>query len=329
MKKKIFVITSIALIAIMMCGVFVGCKSAEEKEAEFYEKNALAVESATEKLSPLSEDVFSKSWTSSFVLAMTYYKTNVERTYKNGEQEKFSFGGLTDSPIKRGSSEVAGWPVKVVEKEDYTDKNSTDEYVTFMAFDIDYKSADNYTINTTLFKEETRGDYLKYISKKNYREKFTVEETLEFTWVDGEPNGKLYINPLELIKESTDKEAIRESGISASDNFRIYTHFMRIESRTVYGEDYAPITRKVNEESEYKYWKNYGDDISYNWDNVYGMNNNRLTVLYSKGKNRINSLEIYNENIISYFTKNNNVDKSLVLKADVIAYTEMVVEFKY
>ena len=104
---------------------------------------------------------------------------------------------------------------------------------------------------------------------------------------------------------------------------------MRIESRTVYGEDYAPITRKVNEESEYKYWKNYGDDISYNWDNVYGMNNNRLTVLYSKGKNRINSLEIYNENIISYFTKNNNVDKSLVLKADVIAYTEMVVEFKY
>lgn len=59
------------------------------------------------------------------------------------------------------------------------------------------------------------------------------------------------------------------------------------------------------------------------------MNNNRLTVLYSKGKNRINSLEIYNENIISYFTKNNNVDKSLVLKADVIAYTEMVVEFKY
>ena len=34
MKKKIFVITSIALIAIMMCGVFVGCKSAEEKEAE-------------------------------------------------------------------------------------------------------------------------------------------------------------------------------------------------------------------------------------------------------------------------------------------------------
>ncbi len=216
-----------------------------------------------------------------------------------------------------------------MEKEDYTDKNSTDEYVTFMAFDIDYKSADNYTINTTLFKEETRGDYLKYISKKNYREKFTVEETLEFTWVDGEPNGKLYINPLELIKESTDKEAIRESGISASDNFRIYTHFMRIESRTVYGEDYAPITRKVNEESEYKYWKNYGDDISYNWDNVYGMNNNRLTVLYSKGKNRINSLEIYNENIISYFTKNNNVDKSLVLKADVIAYTEMVVEFKY
>ncbi|MDE5616734.1 MAG: hypothetical protein K2I78_03000, partial [Clostridia bacterium] len=172
--------------------------------------------------------------------------------------------------------------------------------------------------------------YLSNISKKNYREKFEVEETLEFSYKDGKGDGELYVNPLEIIRSNTDKESLRERGLSASDNFRVYTHFMRIESRTVFGEDYTtPITREINDESGKIYWKNFGDDISYNWDNVYGMNNNRLTVLYSKGKNQINSLEIYNENIISYFTKNNNVDTSLVLKADVISYMEMVVEFKY
>ena len=231
MKKKIFVITSIVLIAVMLCGVLVGCKSAEEKEKEYYEKSAAAVESATDKLSSLTEDVFSKPWTSSFVLAMTYYKTSVERKYKDGNEEKFVYGGPIESPIKRGSKDQAGWPVKVVENEDYTDKNSTDEYVTFMAFDVDFKSMNDYTVKTTVFKEETRSDYLSNISKKNYREKFEVEETLEYTYKDGIVNGQPYVNPLEIIKYNTDKESLRENGLSASDNFRIYTHFMRIESR--------------------------------------------------------------------------------------------------
>ena len=89
------------------------------------------------------------------------------------------------------------------------------------------------------------------------------------------------------------------------------------------------ISRAFNDESNKAYWSNYGEDISYNWDNVYGMDNNRLTVLYSKGKNRINSLEIYNEEIISYYTKKDKVNPQLVLKADVVRYHEMVVEFEY
>ena len=59
------------------------------------------------------------------------------------------------------------------------------------------------------------------------------------------------------------------------------------------------------------------------------MTNNRLTVLYSKGKNRINQLEIYNENILAYYTEKDKVDTSLVLKADVVGFSEMVVKFEY
>ena len=332
MKKKIFAITSIILIIGILCSVFVGCKSAEEKEKEYYEKGASSIESATNKLSLLTDEVFSKPWTSSFVLAMTYYKTESEKTYKDGrEKEEFTTGSVYGSSIQRGSKEQAGWPVKTIENDEFTQKNSTDQYVYFMAFDVDFKSLDNYTVKTTLFKDVKRSDYNNKISKKNYREKFDIEKQFEYSVKDGVESGELNqgINPIEVIQMNTDKETIKSTGISASDNFRIYTHFMRIESRMVFGENNTLITKELNDQSDKKYWKNFGEDISYDWNNVYSMNNNRLTVLYSKGKNRINSLEIYNENVLSYYTKNNNVDTSLVLKADVIAYTEMVVEFKY
>ena len=335
MKKKIFAIASIMLIIIALCSTFVGCKSAEEKEKAYYEENAKAVETATDTLSTLTDEVFSKAWTSSFVLAMTYYKTDSKKTYdgKDGVEE-YSTGSVFGSSIQRGSKEQAGWPVKEVrnEEEKSTVKNSTDQYVYFMAFDVDFKSLDNYTVKTTVFKDAKRSDYIANIGKKKYREKFEIEKELEYKVENGIPSGELnmFLDPIAIIKMNTDKETIRANGIAASDNFRIYTHFMRVESRTVFGEDkITPITRELNDASDKKYWTNYGDDISYNWDNVYGMNNNRLTVLYSKGKSRINSLEIYNENILAYYTKNNNVDTSLVLKADVVAFTEMVVEFKY
>ncbi len=333
MKRKIFVVTSIILIIGVMFTALVGCKSAAEKEKEYYDKCAATVEASTERLASLTDEVFNKSWTSSFVLATTYYKTSVERKYKDGREEKF----VIENPIKRGSKEEAGWPVKEVVKDDYTEKNSTDEYVTFAAFDVDYNSKDDYTIKTTVFEEVEKGDYIKNISKKNYREKFTVKKELEYTYKDGVESGELYVDPISIIKSNTNKEDLRTNGVGASDNFRIYTHFMRIESRKVFGADGIDVTRDINDASVEtkdgkevkKYWNNFGDDITYNWNNVYAMNNNRLTVLYSKGKNRINSLEIYNEGIISYYTKNNNVDTSLVLKADVIRYMEMVVEFKY
>lgn len=344
MKKKIFVITSIILIIGVLCSAFVGCKSADEKEKEYYDSNAKAVETATETLSSLTDEVFSKAWTSSFVLAMTYYKTETNKVYdkKTGKEAEHisTVGSIFESPIKRGSEDEAGWPVKEAgrnDEEKYTIKNSTDQYVYFMAFDIDFKSMKDYTVKTTVFKEVERSYYINNISKKNFREKFEVEENgeLEYTVKDGVASGQLnmFLNPIELIKASTDKESIRKTGVSASDNFRIYTNFMRIESRSVIGLTTEgvkiPVNRELNDASDKKYWTNYGEDITYNWDNVYGMTNNRLTVLYSKGKKKINSLEIYNEDVLAYYTKKDKVNTYLVLKADVVAFTEMVVEFKY
>ena len=309
MKKKIFAIASIMLIIVALCSTFVGCKSAAEKEIAYYEENAKAVETATDTLSTLTDEVFSKAWTSSFVLAMTYYKTETKKVYdkkENKEEELIStVGSIFESPIKRGSKEEAGWPVKEAGRNDdekYTVKNSTDQYVYFMAFDVDFKSLENYAVKTTVFKETKRSNYIANIGKKKYREKFEIEKELEYKVENGVASGELnmFLDPIAIIKMNTDKETIRENGIAASDNFRIYTHFMRIESRSVFGENGLHITRELNDASDKKYWSNYGDDISYNWDNVYGMNNNRLTVLYSKGKNRINSLEIYNENILAY-----------------------------
>lgn len=312
MKRKIFVITAIILIMCALCSAFVGCKSAEEKEKEYYAKAAANVESATKKLTSLTDEVFSKSWTSSFVLAITHYVQEDEKGNKLEDGKS----------ITRGSKDEAGWQPRMR------------QYVTAIAFDVDYKQNGDYTVKTTVFEVVKRSDYLSYIAKKNYRSKFTVAAEYEYSYVDGEGSGTIYIDPIQMIKTNTDSETLNKTGIAASDNFRIYTHFMRIESRQAYGQDNQYITREVNDASadesgKKAYWNGYGDDISYNWDNVYAMSSNRLTVLYSKGKNRINSLEIYNESILAYYTKNNNVDTSLVLKADVIAFAEMVIEFKY
>ncbi len=201
-----------------------------------------------------------------------------------------------------------------------------------MYFEINYTNADNYTVKTTTFEDADRKTYYDNKDKvKNYEKKFKVLDKLTYEVKDGVSSGTLAdgFNPIDFIKANTDGETISENGLSASDNFRIYTHFMRIESRQVFDKDGTVIPRAFNDESNKAYWSNYGEDISYNWDNVYGMDNNRLTVLYSKGKNRINSLEIYNEEVISYYTKKDKVNPQLVLKADVVRYHEMVVEFEY
>ena len=306
-KKKFLFVTSILLLVVMTCCLFAGCKSAEEKEKAHYDKVAAAVNKTVGTLDTLTGELFNRAWTANFMFAYTYY----------GIEEN---GAITPNTVSRGDENTAGW------------KSGSKEFVHFIYFEVDYNNSKNYTIKSTAFEDTDRKTYYKNKDKvKKYEKKFKILEKLEYKVEEEVVSGELAdgINPLFIINAYTNKEAITDNGISASDNFRIYTHFMRIESRQVYDENGKTITREQNDESQKAYWTGYGEDISYKWDKVYGMTNNRLTVLYSKGKKRINQLEIYNENVLAYYTKNNKVDTSLVLKADVVAYTEMVVEFDY
>lgn len=305
MKKKLILIVSVLLIVSVFVTAFVGCKSDEEKENEYYTENVAAVKENSAKLTTLMDKVFGKSWTASFVYAYTTYSKE----------------------ITRGSKESAGWP------------DDNEQVVNFMAFDIDYTDSQNYTIKTIVFKETSRENYVKNIDSKKYREKFEQVKTLEYSLTNGVASGELNegFNPIDFIMANTNEEEINANALTASDNFRLYlndsfklsNHFMRIETRAVYDGSGNTITRDQNVAEEHAYWSGYGEDISYKWDKVYGMDNNRLTVLYTKGNQTIDSVEIYNENILAYYTENNKVDKSLVLKADVIAFEEMVVEFNY
>lgn len=305
MKKKLVLIVSLLLMTTLLAMLFVGCKSDAEKEKEYYEESIASVKENSQKLTELMDKAFGRAWSSSFVYAYTYY----------------------EKEITRGSKEVAGWP----------DDNK--QMVKFMAFDVNYTDSQNYTIKTIVFKDTDRDNYVKNITSKKYREKFTLEKTLEYKVENGNATGELNegFNPIEYMLLNTNEEYLNANPLSASDNFRIYlndsfklsNHFMRIESRAVYDAEGNVINIEANNASEKNYWSGYGEDISYNWDNVYGMDNNRLTVLYTKGSKTIDSLEIYNEKILAYYTQNNQVDKSLVLKADVVAFEEMVVEFNY
>lgn len=305
MKKKFVLIVSLLLTVCILMTVFVGCKSDAEKEKEYYAENDAAVKEHTATLTTLMDKVFATAWKSSFVYARTYYSKE----------------------ITRGSTSVKGWP----------DDNT--EMTAFMAFDVEYTDANNYTIKTTVFKDVKREDYVKHIDNKNYREKFDIEKTLEYVVADGQPTGELEngFNPILFIMENIDAEYILANGITASDNMRFYLNdsfklsnrFMRIETRVVYDGNGNVITRDDNAEAGKKYWTGYGEDISYKWSDVYSMDNDRLTVLYTKKSQKVDSVEIYNEDILAYYTQNNDVDKSLVLKADVVSFEEMVVEFDY
>lgn len=305
MKKKLILVVSLVLTICILLTAFVGCKSDEEKEKEYYAENDAAVKTHTETLTTLMDKVLSTSWKSSFVYAYTYYSKE----------------------ITRGSTSVKGWP------------DDNDEMTAFMAFDVEYTDSQNYTIKTIVFKDVKREDYVKYIDNKNYREKFEQEKTLEYSLVNGQPEGELNegFNPIDFIIANINAEYILANGLTASDNMRFYLNdsfklsdrFMRIETRAVYDGNGNVVTRDANASAEKKYWTGYGEDISYDWNQVYSMDNDRLTVLYTKKNQKVDSVEIYNEDILSYYTQNNDVDKSLVLKADVIGFAEMVVEFDY
>lgn len=306
--KRILTVSAVLLLIVACCCFFVGCKSAAEKENAHYDDVAASLEKHTDTLHTLTDKVFERSWKANFMYSFTYYR-----------QEKD--GKIVNDCIMRGSADSAGWP------------GGASEYVHFTYFEVDYTNTDNYTVKTTTFEDTDRKNFYDNKDKpKNYAKKFKqTGEPLTYRVVNGTESGALAdgVNPIEIIKANTKQQNLKENGISASDHFRIYTHFMRIESRQVLNAEGKSVTRAMNADSNGAYWSNYGDDISYNWDTVYGLNNNRLTVLYSKGKQRINQLEIYNEEVISYYTKKDKVNTQLVLKADVVRYYEAVIEFDY
>lgn len=309
MKTKRFLTVAAALLLIVTCCCFfVGCKSTEEKEKVHYDNVAASLQKHTDTLNTLTEKLFERSWKANFTYSFTYYR-----------QEKD--GKIINDCITRGSTDVAGWP------------SDTAEYVHFMYFEVDYTNETNYTVKTTTFEDTDRKNFYANKDKpQNYEKKFKkTGEPTTYHVVNGVASGTLAedVNPISLIKASTKQQNLTEHGISASDDFRIYTHLMRIETRQVLNSEGKFVTRAMNDESNGAYWSNYGEDISYNWDSVYGLNNNRLTVLYSKGKTQINQLEIYNEEVISYYTKKDKVNTQLVLKADVVRYYEAVIEFDY
>lgn len=321
-KKKLLIFTSLLLLVAMCFTMLVGCKSSEEKQKSYYEKIEKSVNSRVTTLDTLTQKALGRAWTAKFLYAYTYY--GIQEAVKDGNGDEIKDGNgntittITPNTVSRGDDNTAGW------------QSGSKEFVHFMQFEVDYTDAGNYIVKTTTFEDTSRKNYY---DNKDKVGKFKKLEELTYVVANGTGEGSLSegVDPIVIIKTATDGESIKQNGIGASDDFRIYTHFMRIETRQVFDADRNAVTKAVNDalDADGKYWTGYGEDIKYDWAKVYGMSNNRLTVLYNKVKKRIDSLEIYNEQILSYYTKKDKVHPELVLKADVVGYYEMVVEFKY
>lgn len=96
-----------------------------------------------------------------------------------------------------------------------------------------------------------------------------------------------------------------------------------------YRDDSLHVTRADNTAAGNAYWSNYGEDITYDWSAIGAMTTARYTYDYNNRHGRLEQIDFYTEVIMPYYTENNAVDTTLVLKADVFDSMHIVMDIEY
>lgn len=85
----------------------------------------------------------------------------------------------------------------------------------------------------------------------------------------------------------------------------------------------------IEDNADGTYWSGYDEDISYEWKEIGAMYTARYTYDYNNKHGRLEQVDYYTERIMPYYTENNAIDSTLVLKADVFDNTHLVIDFVY
>lgn len=319
MKKNWIRIIALIVITVICVTALTACKSAEEKERDYYAEIDESMKVASDLIDTLTEQLNSANFSADFSIVMKEY---------NG--------------VDRGDAQNAGW------KRNYTNENGETVDYTWMVTVIDYslvwENTDKIYISSKAYKSVDEDTYDKVKGKDNYDGKLevTTEEKETKSLAEHLQSDSITALPLQAMFASIDRGKLAQDGLSMDKGNKIYTNILRVNMREIYDSNGSLVTRAINDTKtdkfdslsedaargeNVKYWSGYGEDIAYNWSKVYNMANTRVTMSYN-GKKVLKSFELYSEDIISYYARKNTVDSTLVLKADVYRTTEMVMNLQ-
>ena len=312
MNKKILLIIVAAVLLVSV----IALTACATTEAKFYEDLLSDANKAQESLQRIINTTSQHSYNADFDVIYTYHDN-----------------------VSRGTPDKEGW----------VNNDYTDWYVQIAAVSIIYEKGEGdafrYYAKVTVYEEMTDGQYDKVKGKRNFTPALSGEYWLssdlgenkifydaEGNKVDSKrdlPNvyvaqygiDDLFTLWLDMLGRYYSIEDDFNDVTDATYGFKLYTNLCQIGFRYVYDLQ----GNKVDSWHSDSVSKNYGSDLSYDWGKVSGLDNVRLSVT-SSTKHNMSSFELFTERVLAYYQAKNEVDKSLVLKADVWAKTQITVD---
>lgn len=246
----------------------------------------------------------------------------------------------------RGSKTSAGG--EQTYKSPATGEDTTDWIVDYSVVKYVQNTSSNFWMQVTSYTAITEDAYDK-LSKGKEVEDIKIADYKTVTTYELK-DGVFYINGTAsdtVVDGMTilgiPKQFDETRSLGVTDGFKIYTRILQSNERYVYlvpetgAENVSVANLSSNKEvlkadnnaATKKYWTGSGEDITYDWEQVAGMINNRDTFSYDSGKARITQIDLYTETILSFYTEKNVLDKSLVLKAKSFSQQSTVIDIEY
>lgn len=319
MKKRFFAIIATLL---LVCTVAVSFAACSQTETDYYNEIYESVDKYSAEYAKMYETLKNANFKTEFTSFRNYSATAVRgsATSEGGEQTYTNADG----------------------------EETTDWIVDYAVVKYVQNTSSNYWMEITKYTAISEDMYDKLSKGKEvegadaYKEVITFELKDGVMYVDGnaEP-GFAVIDGLTMLRMPATFDKDRSLGVT--DGSKIYTRIMQSSERYVYlvPETAAEsvdvfnlelcneVLKTDNDAAETKYWTNFGEDITFDWNRVAGMVNTRDTFSYNKKHSRIDQIDLYNEVILAFYTPNNVIDTTLTLKARVFLQESTVIDIEY
>lgn len=314
MKKRIITVTALIMLVCIMAVAFTACS---QTESEYYAD----IEKSVSENAPVCAQLYENLAKANFKTSFNFYRNYSDTAIRGSETKE----GGTQKYVNEEGKEVTDWIV------DY----GYIEYVQNTSSEYFYKMTLYKGITEAQYDKLSKGKEVEGIDDNKIETTVTLKDGV--MKIDGAVAENV-IDGLDLL--GVPREIKADNSLGVTNGNKIYTHIMQVSERVVYlvGDENTNIetlsgcevvTKAQNDAATEKYWNNFGEDITYDWTKVGGMINTRNTYSYSKKHMQINQIDLYSETVLSYYTPNNILDTTLVLKAKVFDMADSVINIEY